>query len=431
MNKRVLRIFLIILMIVTFSKVSYGATKQDIINYVNAQHVCGDSSLFNTYKSTFTRLLKQKSLTESELNTIYSYLRNAVGILNSKGVCKISDLGKLTEYERNSVYSSLSAGAGIITNAPSIDVSEGVTNTDKDSNKAEDNTNNNTDSNDGSNDNTNINAPENSSTKVTINTKDNTMDIYENGILIDKVNLSTPKMTYTGPDQSYILIYISTFSIFILSALVYYIKHKEHNAKLRAVKNVLNSLMICSFFAFTITFAFGDKLEEIKSMVSLMSFESNDDNELSVEINADKTIKRYPSYGFNYGTLEIADLNISNNIYFGDTDNILSLGIGHTTSSDMPTEGGVVIYSGHNNNRRLNNLKNIKEGMEIVVDTTYAKCTYVMKYSKILKDTEFSKLTSVDNKETLILYTCYPFDTYIYSNQRFVVYSTLKEIIWK
>lgn len=431
MKKVILRILLIVLMIGTFSKVSYGASKQDIISYVNAQSVCGDASLFNSYKSTFTRLLKQKNLTESQLNTIYSYLQNAVGILNSKGVCKISDLGKLTVAEKNSVYSSLSAGAGIITNAPSIDMSEGVTNTDKDSNKEEDNNANNTDSSNSSSADTNVNTSEDSSTKVTINTKDNTMDIYENGILIDKVNLSTPKMTYTGPDLSYILIYISTFLIFTLSALFYYINHKEHNAKLRAVKNILNSLMICSFFVFTITFVFGDKLEEIKSMVSLMSFESNDNNELAVKINDDKTIKRYPSYGFNYGTLEISELNISNNIYFGDTDNILSLGIGHTTSSDMPTEGGVVIYSGHNNDKALNNLKNIKEGMEIVVDTSYAKCTYVMKYSKILKDTEFSKLTSVDNKETLILYTCYPFDTYIYSNQRFVVYSTLKEIIWK
>ena len=431
MKNRIFRILLIVLMIGFFSRISYGATKQDIINYVNNQSVCGDVSLFNTYKSTFTRLLKQKSLTESELNTIYSYLQNAVGILNAKGVCKISDLGKLTESERNSVYSSLSAGAGIITNAPSVDMSEGVTNTDKNQNTNEDTATNNTGNNNESNTNTNVNVSENSSTKVTVNTKDNTMDIYENGILMDKVSLTAPKMTYTGPDVSYMLIYISTFIIFILSFLIYYIKRNEHSAKLRAIKNILNSLMICSFVVFTTTFEFGDYLEEVKSMVSLMSFESNENNELAVEINDDKTIKRYPSYGFNYGTLEIPKVNISNNIYFGDTDNILSLGVGHTTSSDMPTEGGVVIYSGHNNDRTLNNLKNIKKGMEIVVDTTYAKCTYIVRDSKILKDTEFSKLTSVDNKETLILYTCYPFDTYIYSNQRFVVYSTLKEIIWK
>ena len=54
----------------------------------------------NTMKSTI-------KLTESELNTIYSYLQSAVGTLNSKGVCKLSDVTKLTKSEILSLLTTL------------------------------------------------------------------------------------------------------------------------------------------------------------------------------------------------------------------------------------------------------------------------------------------------------------------------------------
>ena len=98
----------------------FAYTKQDIIDYAATQDVCDakTSAVFNTYRNTFTRLVRQKSLTEKQCNQIMSYLFNSVGILNSKGVCKLSDLDKLTSSERNTIYSSLTAGANIIINAP-------------------------------------------------------------------------------------------------------------------------------------------------------------------------------------------------------------------------------------------------------------------------------------------------------------------------
>jgi len=165
-------------------------------------------------------------------------------------------------------------------------------------------------------------------------------------------------------------------------------------------------------------------------MKDLISISSNE-QEIKVELNEDKSIKKYPSYASNYATLKIEKLNIKNNVYFGDITSILSLGIGHSTWSDMPTEGGAIVYSGHNRDTMLKNLKGINIGDEIVVDTSYATCRYEVRKTDILKDTETDKLTQLKNKETLILYTCYPFDTYVYTNQRFVVYSVLKEIKWK
>ena len=97
----------------------------------------------------------------------------------------------------------------------------------------------------------------------------------------------------------------------------------------------------------------------------------------------------------------------------------------------MQNVGNTVIYSGHKRKKLLAELKDIKKGNKITVDTTYAKCTYTVVKTEILNDTETGKLTKQNNKETLILYTCYPFGSYVYTNKRFVVYSVLDNVEWK
>lgn len=417
-------IFMVICISAIFCTNTFAVSKTDIIGYVNAQSVCGDTALFNTYKKTFTRLLKQKKLTQSELNTIYSYLQNSVGILNSKGVCKIADLGKLTEKEKSSVYGNLTTAAGIITNAPLLQFGE----------KDEvENNNNNVSSNNGTDSNTSQNngvTDSTEGTKVTINTQDNTMDIYENGVLIDKISMSSQKMTYTGVNATHVLVAVIAIFVFIICLLVFINLSKKHTAKTRFVKNMLLSLMICCGILVSGVVLFGNRIDELKGMVDLLRINTIN-KEIQVELNADKSIKKYPSYAANYATLKIDKLNIENKVYFGDIASILSVGIGHSTWSEMPTEDGLVVYSGHNREDMLKNLKDVRIGDKIVVDTTYATCTYQVSKTAILKDYETDKLNKVDNNETLILYTCYPFDTYVYTNERFVVYSVLKEIKWK
>lgn len=407
---------------------TFAVSKTDIIGYVNSQSVCGDTALFNTYKKTFTRLLKQKKLTDSELNTIYSYLQNSVGILNSKGVCKISDLGKLTEKEKGSVYNNLTTAAGIITNAPILQFGEEDEVVDN-NNSTGGNTN--TTNNKPSKDNENGKDLDNADgTQITINTQDNTMDIYENGVLVDKVSMSAQKMTYTGVNLTHVIIVALSIVVFVVCLLAFIKLSKNHTAKTRFVKNMLVSLMICSGILVVGFSIFGSKIDEVKSMVNLLRINTTD-KEIQVELNADKSIKKYPSYASNYATLKIDKLDIENNVYYGDIASVLSIGIGHSTWSEMPTENGVVVYSGHNRTDMLNNLKYIKTGDKIIVDTSYATCTYEVRQTKILKEHETDKLTKLGSEETLILYTCYPFDAYVYTNERFVVYSVLKETKWK
>lgn len=412
-KKTIKMLVIVVISMVLFISVQ-ATTKEDIVGYVNSQSVCGDTALYNSYKSTFTRLLRQKSLSSEQLGSIYGYLQNSVGILNSKGVCKIADLSKLSEKERNSIYGNLAAGARIITNAPALTEHEGIENIPGETGEIP-----NSDE-----------VANTEGTKITINTQDNTMDVYENEILVDKVSMSVQKLTYTGTSTTYILVIIATILVFIASLIPFILLIKNHTAKTRLIKNMLISLVICSFSILFVTLVFKDKIESIETAIKLISFNTSE-KKIQVKLNEDKTIKTYPSYGSSYGTLSIPSIDVKNNIYFGDTNSVLSLGIGHTTWSNMPTEGGAIIYSGHNKKDMLYNLQDIKVKQEIIVDTTYAKCTYVVEKTEVLKDTEVDKLVSLDDKETLILYTCYPFDTYIYTNQRFVVYATLKETQWK
>ncbi len=439
---KVITIFMLICISAIFCTNTFAASKTDIIGYVNSQSVCGDTALFNTYKKTFTRLLKQKKLTQSELNTIYSYLQNSVGILNSKGVCKIADLGKLTEKEKSSVYSSLTTAAGIITNAPLLQFGEEdeTVNNNENSNNNNNNNNsstNNTNTSTNNDSNTNTDKSENNSdldgnegTKITINTQDNTMDIYENGVLVDKVSMSSQKMTYTGVNITHVIIIALSTVVFVICLLTFIKLAEKHTAKTRFYKNMLVSLMICSSILAVVFGMFGGKIDELKAMVNLLRINTTG-KEIQVELNADKSIKKYPSYASNYATLKIDKLDIENKVFYGDIASVLSLGVGHSTWSEMPTEDGVVVYSGHNREDMLNNLKDISIGDRIIVDTSYATCTYEVSQTKILKDYETDKLTKRGNNETLILYTCYPFDTYVYTNERFVVYSVLKETKWK
>lgn len=388
-----------------FFNLTYAVSKEDILSYVNSQKVCGDVGLFNTYKSTFTRLLKQKNLTEDELNNVYSALTTSVGILNSKDVCKVSDLSKLTDKEKSTVVSNLSYGAGIITNAKSY--------SDEDETTLSSNSN-----------------TTSTGTKFNINTNTNTMDIYENGVLVDRVSMESAKMTYTGTNVTYIMYVVVAILVFVVCLIPYIALYKKHTAKTRVIKNILISLMLVSLTTALVIGIFKDKIETALSMLNMIKFETQD-VEYKVELNEDKSIKKYPSYGTKYATLSIEKLGINKDVYFGDSEDILNLGIGHTTYSSMPTEKECVIYSSHNKEGYLKNLKNIKLNDEIIVDTDYAKCTYEVKDIKVLKDTEIDKLVNIENTETLILYTCFPFDTSVYSNQRFVVYATIKNVSWK
>ena len=179
--------------------------------------------------------------------------------------------------------------------------------------------------------------------------------------------------------------------------------------------------MYASIFIIIITIAFKDKMSSYLYILSNMSVNVSD-KQKDVRVK-DKKIISYPSYGVKYATMYIGQRRES--IYFGDSSDILSKGIGHMTSSSLPGEGGKTILSGHNTGL-FRKLFDLEKNDKVIIDTIYGKFTYEFKDSKVVEDTDIS---SIEEDYDLILYTCYP-KTNIYGNKRIVVYLKLVSSEW-
>lgn len=427
MKKRVLDI-IIKCLVVTFCFICFSLsnnveayTKQDIINYASSQSV-GDVatlSLFKSYFNTFSRLINQKDLTESECNKVMNNLKTAVGILNANNVSKLSDLNKLNKFSKNAVYASLMSGASTISNAKTLNwdntnntenINKGETNVDIDKIKN--------------------NASKNNSTTITINKEDDTIDVFENGILMDKINIKNPKLNYVGTSSELIIVFIVSISAIVITTILILLLYKKHTARLRFVKNFIVSINIISIVLLTSSLLFKDEIEFGLGTIKLLE---TDRKTVTTDVVLDKenNIVKYPSYGSTYGTLKIDSLKIETKITYGDSQSLLIDSVGTSTMSGIPGDKKNIVLSGHNKQTLLKNIKDIKIGEKINIVTSYAKLTYVVTGKSIVKDEDYDKVFLDSKNETLTLYTCYPFDNNLYTNLRFVIYSDLKSIEWK
>ena len=137
-------------------------------------------------------------------------------------------------------------------------------------------------------------------------------------------------------------------------------------------------------------------------------------------------MQNYPEYGTQYATLEIPRLNLNVPVYFGDTLEILKKGVGHSSGSYFPGEGGSIVYMGHNSKNMFRRFSELQVGDEMTVTTSYGKFTYEIYDMLLINETEVDKLPIQKEKEILMVYTCYPFNNIGYATQRYVVYAELK-----
>lgn len=125
-----------------------------------------------------------------------------------------------------------------------------------------------------------------------------------------------------------------------------------------------------------------------------------------------KTIKNedvvMPDYNCKYGELSCASLDIDAPLYYGDSDIAMRYGVGQFAGSYLPGYGGVIVVAGHNTTF-FYNFRNVKVGDVFTIKTNYGKFKY--KCYKI-EPHEYDDLSAIDylqEKEELIMYTCYPF----------------------
>lgn len=174
------------------------------------------------------------------------------------------------------------------------------------------------------------------------------------------------------------------------------------------------SLFICGIILITI-----GTYNYMKSAFFLSGMILTNDYSVSDSV-ADNKSSIYPEYGEKFGDLVIASAGIDYPVFNGDSDDQLNKGIGHYFGSRYPGENGKVVVAGHRNTL-FKNLGKVQVGDRVVFKTTYGTYTYNVSGIRIAKGNDKTITDAADGKETLTMYTCYPFNYIGNAPERYVV----------
>jgi len=112
-------------------------------------------------------------------------------------------------------------------------------------------------------------------------------------------------------------------------------------------------------------------------------------------------------------------------LFYGDSPRELNMGVGTYTGHPgayIPGSGRTVLLAGHANTV-FSQLGELRAGDIIHIDTSYGRYRYRVTHRRIARDTDTSAYDFTRTDENLILYTCYPFDSFGLTNDRFFVYA--------
>ena len=191
--------------------------------------------------------------------------------------------------------------------------------------------------------------------------------------------------------------------------------------------NVIVAFIISIGIIAIIYLSFGAGIDETISLINKISIDTEKKEIKETILNEDNRLENYPEYGTQYATIEIPRIDVNLPVYFGDTLEILKKGVGHSSGSYFPGEGGSIIYMGHNAQNIFRRFSELKKGDEITVKANYGEYKYKIYDMQLIKETETEKLPIQKEEEILMVYTCYPFNNIGYATQRYVVYAELEK----
>ena len=128
-------------------------------------------------------------------------------------------------------------------------------------------------------------------------------------------------------------------------------------------------------------------------------------------------------YGKQYGRLIIDKIGVNAPIFYGANEEIIKKGIGHEEESYLPNENGSIIMCGHNYMNNFRRLEELKNGDIIQIETSYGNFSYRLYDSQIVFETEREKAPIQNDKEILMIYTCYPLNNTEYTQYRYIIYA--------
>lgn len=204
-------------------------------------------------------------------------------------------------------------------------------------------------------------------------------------------------------------------------------REQKMHARVKAtIKNTIVAFIYVLIILFIISIFFSSKISKAISVINTITVktEEMDISKVKIDLEHNKLEKK-PAYGSKYGDVIIEDLGVNLPLYYGDSLAILRNGIGHTFGSYFPGEGGSIICMGHNTKGFLRKLPEIELGTKIQIKTVYGEYTYTVYDTKIVSQYELEAVPVQNEKEILMLYTCYPVNSIGHATQRFITYSSL------
>ena len=190
--------------------------------------------------------------------------------------------------------------------------------------------------------------------------------------------------------------------------------------------NVIVALLVTAILLITLKIFLGQQIDFVFGIANTISI--NTDNKTTIETKYDvneNKLTSYPEYGTQYARIEIPRIDIDLPVYFGNTMEVLKKGVGHSSGSYFPGEGGSIIYMGHNSKKIFRRFGELKIGDKITIKANYGEFNYEIYDMQIVEETETYKLPIQENEEKLMIYTCYPFNNIGYATHRYVVYANL------
>ena len=190
--------------------------------------------------------------------------------------------------------------------------------------------------------------------------------------------------------------------------------------------NLIVALLIIILTIGAVKIFFGARIDEAVTLVSKVSINDENKNVQKTVLDNNK-ITNYPEYGTEYATIKIPKIDVDLPVYYGDTLEVLKKGVGHSSGSYFPGEGGSIVYMGHNSKKVFRRFSELQIGDEIKITTSYGEYTYKIYDMELINETDVDKLPIQRDKEILMIYTCYPFNNVGYATQRYVVYAELEK----
>ena len=203
-------------------------------------------------------------------------------------------------------------------------------------------------------------------------------------------------------------------------------RKRNTNTLVATIKNLIVAIIFVLVITLLVWVLFGSRISLAISLINKVSIDTSNVVLKEVKLNDETNkLEAYPEYGTKYGQLKIDSIDVDLPLYYGDTLSILRNGVGHSSGSYFPGEGGTVVCMAHNTRGYLYNLSKIENGDKVVIDTNYGTFTYEVYETKIVHETETEAAAVQNKEEILILYTCYPVNSFGHATQRFITYSKL------